>query len=320
MIRLPDNNWRQAEVLASWVELSALRADNGFVPRGNVLNALTDSNLFEERGNQRKNDSTSEGSAAATASEIWKTLHRRQRLMGAAWPYQLTEESLTRRAGYKTLPEMAAYTTMLLIEAAAQGWYKTLTLTKSDIARTHFEMIVASSLSRVCGGRTSRFGAPFPKGWPKGFAKRVKYLAGLFGLSASEEKLGILATPQQQDGSLDVVVRWKIGDEEAASAYLFVQCATGKGWVTDKRGEPMMALWNEFVSWDGPYFKVIAVPFVVRDKHELQRASIMHERAIILDRFRIASGEPDKIIEAEFRNVLVAWCQQKFLVLPSQAA
>src|SRR4051812_32736607 len=121
MIRLPDNNWRQAEVLTNWVELSALSADDSFVPRGHVLNALSDSNLFGERGDQRNND-TSENSPASMTSEIWKSLHRRQRIMGAAWPYQLNEESLIRRDGYRKLPEIAAYAAMLLIEAAVQGW------------------------------------------------------------------------------------------------------------------------------------------------------------------------------------------------------
>jgi hypothetical protein len=322
MIPLPDNEWRRIEVLASWVELSALAEDDGFVPRGHVLNCFNDSSLFVDKkaASADASDSSTEGTAAATVADIWRTLRRRQQLVANLWPFDLAEDSLTRREGCKKLPEVVAYTTMLLIEAAASGWYKSLKIAKSDRVRAHFETIVACSLARVCGGRATRFGAPFPSDWPKKFPARVKYLADGFGVRAVAEELRKLASKAQQDGSLDVVVRWKIGDEDAASPYLLVQCATGKTWKKTKLGEPKMTLWGKFVSWNGPCFRVIAVPFVVRGENELYGASVAHEWAIILDRLRIATGEPDKGIDAELRKVLVDWCKRMLVALPAKAA
>ena len=311
MLRLPDSDWAQTEVLATWVELCALVEDDGFAPRGHVFDTLKDSNLFEDGAA----DSTTETSASAKTAEIWWVLRRRERLMGESWPYVLAEESLTRRDGCQKFEQVASYATMLLIEAAAKGWFRALTIEKNDKVRTLFEGIVAASLGRLCGGQASRFGAPFPSEWPKGFPRRVEHLAGIFGLSSKDEEVAKLTSPKQQDGSLDIVARWKIGDEEAASAYLLVQCATARRWQSEKLGEPKMSTWRELVRWNGPTYKVLAVPFSVRGKDELYRASADHEWAIILDRFRIACGEPDKLIDGELRAELVAWCRGKFAAL-----
>jgi hypothetical protein len=316
MLRLPDSHWGQTEVLANWVELCALVEDDGFVARGQVLDTLVDSNLFGNGGT----DSTNESSASAKTADIWWTLQRRQRLLDSSWPYVLTDESLMRRDGYRKLEEVASYATMLLIEASAMGWFRNLTMKKNDAVRTLFEGIVTSSLGRLCGGQASRFGAPFPAAWPKGFSARVKHLAGIFGLSSNDDEVTKLTSPKQQDGSLDIVARWRIGDEDAASAYLLVQCATAKKWRREKLGEPKMAMWGKLVSWNGPAFRVIAVPFSVRGKGELYSASVDYEWAIILDRFRIACGDPDKAIDAGLRAALVVWCRRKFAALPAHTA
>lgn len=320
MLQLPHNEWRRVEVLASWVELSALSYDDAFVARGEVLNTLNDSALFDKSARVAQRDSSVAGTAAEMASEVWRTLARREHLVGVAWPFKLDGDTLTRKDTTRTLEGAAAYATLLLMEAAAKGWYKRISLPKADRVRTHFEFIVAASLSRSCRGRTTRFGAPFPAGWPRGFANRAKQLADYFGLSAHEEKLKVLAGPQQQDASLDGVTRIPVGDEEAGIPYLLVQCATSKNWLTNKLGEPMIALWREFISWDGPIVKVIAVPFVLREKHELYKASVYHEYAIILDRLRISAGAPDVSISGDVKTELVRWCTRMFQRLPALQA
>lgn len=312
MLQLPDNEWRRVEVLASWIELSALSDDNAFVARGEVLDRFHDSALFDTPKREIESDSSVAGTAAAMAADVWQTLGRRGRLVGAAWPFNLDGDTLTRKETHRTLESTVAHTTMLLMEAAVKGWYKRVSLPKADRVRTHFEFIVAASLSRLCRGRTTRFGAPFPPGWPRGFARRAKHLADYFGLPVQEGKLQMLTVAQQQDASLDGVARLPFGDEEAGIPYLLVQCATSKNWLTNKLGQPMVALWREFVSWDGPVLKVVAVPFVLREQHELYKASLYHEYAIILDRLRISSAAPDLSISDELKTTLADWCTSMF--------
>lgn len=313
MLPIPQNDWRGAEVLASWIELSALATDGGFVARGTVLDSFKDSGLFDTDSlpHGAASDSATPGTAHAMVADIWLVLDRRSHVVGSAWPFDLTSDKLTRKDGCRVIADVAAYTAMLLIDAAGSGWYEQLTLDSGDPGRTHFESIVEASMRRLSGGRTSRFGAPFPADWPKDFPGRVKRLAEQFGIKAREGDITDFASEAQQDGSLDVVSRLRLGDEEGGSAYILVQCATGEKWLSNKKGEPMMSLWRNFIQWDGPQFRAVAVPYSLREQKALAKASLRHDCAIILDRLRLACGEPDKGLDAPFRATLAKWCVEK---------
>jgi hypothetical protein len=181
--------------------------------------------------------------------------------------------------------------------------------------RTWFELIVEASVSRLLGGVTSRFGAPFPSGWPSSFPERVKHLAGLFDVDARESDLKKHAKPQQQDDSLDVIGRWKLTDEQEGCPYLLFQCATGQNWRTAKPGQPSMDLWGKYISWDGPQYKALAIPFTLRKRGELSDASVRHQWAFVFDRLRISFGQPDEEISPELRQDLSSWCRSQFELL-----
>lgn len=319
MLRLPENDWSEPQVLASWLELSALSEDGGVVLRGAVLEELRDSQLFADasirRGDER--DSSIEDSAASALHEIWQVLKRREKLLGDAWPLKLTDNTLSRAPNKATLKPVAAYATMLLIEAAGSKWYKSIEIKSGDPVREWFEHITVASVGRLLGGRTERFGAPFSKEWPKSFSGRVKHLAGLFGIEAREADVKHLSTPNQQDDALDAVARSKLGDEEPGTPYLLVQCATGANWKTDKSGEPRMELWRKYIAWNGPTYKALAIPFALRGKGELERASVSHGNAVVFDRLRISAGAPDQKIDEVLRKKLVKWCSGKFAKLPA---
>lgn len=304
MLALPSNDYSQVDVLASWVELSVLREDSAFATRGAIREAISDSELFEDVG--------------GLVTDIWNTLTRRRDVVGDAWPLEIQPDTIARRSGCETLAATAAYTAMLLIEAGVGEWYSTITLTKNDEIRTLFEMIVEASIRQTVRGTTIRFGAPYPSGWPKEFPGRVQRLADHFGVSAgTEDTIVKLSNNKQKDDSLDVVARLRITDEHEGSAYLLIQCATGKKWISDKTGQPSLALWREYVKWNGPAFKGIAVPFTLRRKGEMEKASIRHEWAVVLDRLRIAGGNPDANISKGTRKSIAAWCRKKLKKLRS---
>jgi hypothetical protein len=318
VLAVPENNYTQTEVLASWTELSALATDNGSAMHGDMLEALRDSQLFSDAaGAQDSLDSATAGSPSAVVSDIWATLQRRKTLVGEAWPFLLTANSLSRRADRKLLSQVAAYATLLLIEAASSKWYSKLAIPKSAPVRTWFEHIVAASASRLLGGATHRFGAPFSAEWPKSFVERVSHLASLFEMESRDADVKKYSSEEQQDDSLDVLARWKLCDEEEGSPYVLLQCATGANWKTHKPGQPSMDLWQAYISWNGPQYKALAIPFTLRGKGELANASIRHQSAIIFDRIRIAHGNPDEAIDAELRANLVGWCQEQFAKLPT---
>lgn len=318
MLRLPDNDYKQPEVLASWLELSALAQDNGLVVRGAVAEALRDSNLFADAGGSRDEarDNGAAGSAANMLDETWSVLESRRRVLQQTWPLQMTADRLGRVAGKETLGSTAAYSAMLLLEAVGSKWYgDTINIGPGDRIRNWFEHIVAAAIGQLIKGKTIRFGAPYPADWPTSFAERVEKLASEFGLASKAPEIVEYASAQQQDDSLDIVSRWRLVDEEPSSPFLLVQCATGANWITAKVAEPNLVLWRRYISWNGPTYKALAIPFALRKKGQLNHASVRHLDAIVFDRLRLATGQPDEFIEPALRQDLERWCREKFTSL-----
>jgi hypothetical protein len=81
-----------------------------------------------------------------------------------------------------------------------------------------------------------------------------------------------------------------------------------------------MDLWGQYVSWDGPQYKVLAIPFTLRERGQLSNASIRHGFAFVFDRLRIAFGTPDDQLDQSYRDELTAWCTSKFDFLKDKNA
>lgn len=309
MLPIPESDWSEPGVLEGWVELSVLAGGPGFATRGAILEALRDSTLFTTSRKGDGSGDTSDGTATSTVGAIWKVLDERSALLGNAWPFALTNDRVELLPG-KTIKSAAAYITMLLLEAASCGWYKSIAIPKSHVIRSLFETIAGVSIARLGGGRVERFGAPYPKDWPKTFPSRVERLAGTFGLAHQPDAIARIASLAAQDATLDLVARWSIVDQEPGGLYLLVQCATGANWRSSKSGEPSVELWKKFVSWNGKTTKALAVPFAMRGR-ELEQACFYHNEAVIFDRLRLAAGRPDEGIDSTLRGKLETWCKEK---------
>jgi hypothetical protein len=321
MLPLPESCYTSSEVLASWIELSLLAEDDGLAVRGTVAETLRDSGLFDDRsGDSSSSDrGTVDAPSTEKVGEVWRVLQSRQAILGPAWPFDLTADRMTRKSDRAELNSVAAYTAMLLIEAATLKWYGGIAIQSGDGIRTWFEHIATASIGSLLGGRAVRFGAPFPSDWPRGFPARVERLAGMFDCLHRPQDIETHASPQQQDDSLDIVARWKLGDEAPSSACVLVQCATGANWRTAKPGQPNLTTWRRYVSWTGPTLKAIAVPFALRGPDVLTQASVAHGDAVVFDRLRLAAGRPDEHIDATLRSDLERWCRQRLGLLLTSA-
>ena len=312
MLPLPESNYTRSQVIASWLELAALADDDGAAFRGDALESMRDSQLFADGGDGKEGDSSDPHSAAGHLAQAWAVLRSRERDLGSTWPFSLSDDALTRRAGRTRLDQVCAYAAMLLIEAASLKWYVRLAIGAGDPIRHWFEEIAVACMRQFSKGVTVRFGAPFPPSWPSTFRERVKHLASSFELDARESEIDRHASATQQDDSLDIVTRLRICDELEGVPYLLVQCATGANWSTHKPAEPNIELWNRYISWDGPRLKALAIPFSLREKGELADASVRHLGALVLDRQRLAGALPDDLIEDVLRQNLTQWCRAKF--------
>lgn len=313
MLPLPENDLTDPETLAGWVELSVLAVDDGQVSIGQVAEELRDSNLLKDALPEETEDLDGEPERLAEqlAADVWSVLEERKRLLGASAPYYLDRRVLTRISRRKTLPDVAGYLTMLLLEAAGRDWYSGLQLGAGDDVRTRFELVAAASLRGLGKCRVERLGAPFPGSDIKGFINRVKHLVGSFDLDPNEAELKRFTHPHEKDRGLDLVVRWWEHDASGGMPYLLVQCATGKNWVRDKAAEPPMVSWRKFATWDGPTLKSIAVPYSVQRPRGLADAWLRTEGALIFDRLRLARGRPDVHLDDASRKQLTEWCRDQ---------
>jgi len=311
MLPLPESDPTDPATLAGWVELSVLAIDDAQLSFGNVAEELRDSNLLEDSAEEKEDavDGEPDRLAEQLAADVWSVLEERQNLLGRSSPFILERRLIKRREGRKKLEDVAAYLTMLLIEAAGKGWYANLELTNSDAIRTQFELIVASSLRGLGNTQVERLGAPYPGSDIKGFRKRVKNLVGNFDLKTNQEELKRFTHPHEKDRGLDLVVRWWNNDPSGGMPYLLVQCATGKRWIHDKAPEPPMTAWKKFATWDGPALKSIAVPYTIKRPRGLGDAWLRTNNSIIFDRLRLARGTPDKRLSQGVRSQLVKWCR-----------
>ncbi len=292
MIELPEEDWSDPEVLADWIELNAVL--DGFSVRGGILDQLKDSALW---GDGERAGQTAQVPHAQAVADAWAILRIRHSKLADAWPFAINSNRLSWR-------QSTVYQVLLLADIGRK--YRVAVRPAVDGIRSLFEDIVAASLGVLLGGRVCRFGVPFPRGWPSAFPLRVSRLAQSFGLDCRERDIPRLSSRQQQDDGLDVLGRMKLGDEEAATLYLLVQCATGANWK-NKRGEPSLAKWQKYVDWDATTVRALAVPWALRPRSALKRIHLDFDAAIILDRWRIVSGKPDEVLGREHHRRLKAW-------------
>lgn len=296
MITLPEEDWRDPEVLADWIELNAVA--HRIVLRGSVFDSCKDSLLWSD--GERANEVARTAHAQAV-TDAWSSLQTRRRRLGDSWPFDLATDTVTSRGD-------PVYASLLLMDVGRK--YPKSLRPNVDVIRTTFEHVVAASLTTLFQGRSCRFGAPFPRDWPRGFSMRVSHLATEFALQCNQAVVPELSSRQQKDDKLDVISRLFVGDEDLAAVFFLVQCATGENW-NDKRGEPSLTKWREYIRWHGVTIRALAIPWAVRPRQRLARIHADFDGAVIFDRWRIVAGRPNEKLDASQRRSLQEWVNQQ---------
>lgn len=300
MIGLPEENWSDPEVLADWIELNAVQS--GFVANGSALDHFKDARLW---GDDERASEVTQTPHAQAVTDAWAALQSRNRTLVDSWPFELQPNIVISR-------ENSVYAALLLVDIGRR--YRAEMRPSLDGFRSLFEDVVAAGLEGLLGGRACRFGAPFPTDWPRGFPSRVSHLALEFGLESREADIPKLSSKQQKDDGLDVLGRLKLGDEDPGTLYVLAQCATGANWK-DKRGEPSVTKWREYIAWDAATVRALAVPWAVRPRSELKRIHMDFDNAIVLDRWRIVAGRPHEHLDREQCKRLEKWVRAQFKAL-----
>jgi hypothetical protein len=313
MLPLPDADFdvEDTEVLADWVELSALAEGDLLLSdiRDEIVEALPDAVDFNPRGGRRRDgeEEIPTDPADTLFDTVRPTIVRRRAEMRAGYPFSIDRTSIAvKDEGWRS---HVVYTSLAMADLGRRySRFK-----QGTRFRTLFERIVTSSLGIRLMGTTVRFGSPREnRDVPGAIGRRISWLSEKMDVSVNEANL--LKKHSTGDEGLDVVGRFSFGDDLPGNIVLLVQCSTSAQLERVKKGEPALAKWEAFLNWNSLLVKAVATPFRLdpprgRRAGELSKA---FEHALILDRPRLCHARLDGAISPGTLRELRSWCSHGF--------
>ena len=199
-------------------------------------------------------------------------IRRRIGLCGGSYPFSLDDGRLTWND-----PGRLADPYIVCLLASDREFYSE----GDDTARV-FEHLTTLAMESFSEGSSSVRSSRDTM--PPHIGEAISRLAEL----TSAEKLNGWATyGTDQDLGVDVVGWKEFSDSHNNRLQIFAQCATGEGWLEEKKGEPNLEMWSGLLLWGTPPVKALAIPYVVNDKEKWQRNIAGR---LLLDRVRIAEA------------------------------
>lgn len=273
MIVVPVPSRSDPNLLADWMELRAIVADDSSSSRGDLESAV------------RTNPTLAPGESDAIVASVFGIL--RDRAVHAGPGYAFSTSGAQLRLKGDAWRNRTGYLICLCL-----SWFgeKQVRADETKPARL-FEALAAEAAGRFVGGTAVRFGSP-RKELPTSFRLAVdelcmKYLGGEGNGSNPAE-----AIHWSKDGGLDVVAWREPGDGKFGKVILFGACASGRNWNA-KTGELNIQSWvNKYVRRPpaGAVIKAFFVPHVLPS--EPQWSSLSWDAGILFDRCRIARWAP----------------------------
>ncbi|MFC4395593.1 hypothetical protein [Arthrobacter sedimenti] len=268
MIEFPNlgSKWtseRQAEEIADWIELSLL-FDEVVIKRGDISTLIpwaTDAVNYIPRD-------------AALEQKVWAIFTKRQKMLGASWPFRVDDLRLIRRHG---LPNtfMDVYSYLLLISRSDEI---------SSYDRKFFELLSIELISGQTGSRAYRIGYPALRGEPSELQRRIDRYAAFSHLQKFE--VGHKVESSDKDLGLDGVFWMPFLDKRSGALHAWLQCATGRDWK-GKTLDIYEKTVGKHILPSAGVIRLMAVPYcVILGTAAWQRRTM--EAGSILDRTRLA--------------------------------
>lgn len=304
----PPSDIDDLSVMADWVEICAFVEPSGGVSVSEVGDFLHDAGVLGGRPEDLFTDDgesidatafSDQDSVERLVEDVWQKLHDRRDLLEEVYPFNVTAYRVDRVEGRNSL----CYRVLLLADA----WRaKDLGSIAEQPFPQLFEKIVEASLRGTLNGSAVRFGVPREEGWPPAIGERIAVLADKMSLVAENLDGKVEAT--DGDRGLDVVARLGFFDDGPGSLLVLAQCATGLHWKT-KTGEPSLERWRDILRWEGVLQRLVAVPWHLEPKEKARE--YRRFEAVIVDRFRLLFGQPDRFLEESVRKELQTWWELK---------
>ena len=261
-------DWLEAQVIYSHGSASSLEQLRSQIAlEGN----LADDEDRDEHDLAPSGDVPS-GPGERLASNTAREIHRRVELCEDSYPFAFRRGRLT----WKN-PDRLADPYIVCLLASDRDLYS-----PGDDSAKVFEHLTAAAVASFLGGVAVRFGAPRDT-MPRGIDDAISKLADL---TAAVKLNGWPTYSTDQDLGVDVVGWKNFADPYNNRLQVYLQCATGEGWLEEKKGEPNLNMWNGLLLWGTPPITGLAIPYVVNDAEKWQRNVAGR---LLLDRVRIAS-------------------------------
>lgn len=255
----PEQAERGGEQLADLIELQLLTGSAS-------LSAARARQLVHEQA----------GASDSSADFAMNVMDRRQRLLGAAYPFRVSAVGLQRFEGRIAQP----YATML-IQSTRRAPFHACDAAFAAAAE-EFEHLAAAATAALLGpgAEAVRFAWPSSEGRPQAFPDAVRWLAQRMGVPLGTG----YRPPRRKDGGVDVVAWRTFGDGQPGFPILLAQCTLERDHI-HKSTDIDLRVWAAWLAFDNDPMTALAIPYTV-DKREdwLEMAA----RVIVLDRIRLA--------------------------------
>jgi hypothetical protein len=266
-------------ILADWLELLALTAEDGNASHGDLQRVLNRLGVDGFDG---------------ICTDCMTELHRRVAATRENYPYTFSGTLLSIRGDWR---EYMPYIFCLLLSYYDEKTKKI----KGFKHETMFEELACLAARNYIGGEAVRFGAP-RKELPSGFLDALTIVCG----KVKEWTPVAGKTLHRKDGGLDLVAWKHFPDEQIGKIILFGHCASGANW-NEKINELQP---NDFCSlWLGGDKSPIVKSFFI--PHRLP-PEIFADRAVsaklFFDRCRIAHWVQSSDFIARTEESCIKWC------------
>jgi hypothetical protein len=313
MLSTPDGSFdvEDRERVADWIELLCLVDPQREVSTTDVADYFHDSLLLQPEDFGDDECLTQQDIARQWTYEVFETIRQRIKNLGDGYPFTIENGVLT---AVKPWEDAICFTTLLLADVGRFYTSVKVQFTPGSKFPRLFEKIVEACLAVVLQGKSIRFGWPRDKGWPKPVAHRIAHAARELGLTADRPVKKVFSA--DRDLGLDIITRWRLGDEGSGGGIFLTQCATGDNWAA-KRGEPNLTEWVRLIDWRCHLIRAVAFPWR-KDRGDREFARVaMRLEAVLFDRLRLLSrGNPDALLHPETSKELKKWCNARLRELP----
>jgi hypothetical protein len=201
----------------------------------------------------------------------------RATVLGAAYPFVLSETAMTRRVQGNT---PTYYVALLFLSPSVSSRLGPWPVDSSAIT---FERLVCVALERLLGegAQALRFGWPYEDGRPEHFPDAIRWAA---------EKMRIRVgagyrQPRRRDGGVDIIAWRPFPDGRPGFPIALVQCTVEED-VVGKSRDIDLRLWSTWLGFDTTPISVLAVPSTVARNEDWNEVAT---NCILLDRLRLMS-------------------------------